>query len=246
MNNKIILATRQAKQLQVKTTSNEPFLPIFTPAKRRAILINSYDLDYYRVAEATGRSSGYSPYQTVGCRGNNHIYSMEAILSGHIALQDPHGLFPQGSHNLNILASTVTMSHNFELEAAQSTRKSMLYDETFKIMPNEDMQSKFSSLCHELSLTTSDNDLTFIYLYAHAQASSFELNLNEKIQYTEFLNKLSMIQGKKAIIFCGCYSGNLINHVQKLPPKQSKNYCIISSTLPNELSWKWNDGRVAK
>lgn len=120
----------------------------------------------------------------------------------------------------------------------ENTAHEVHYDHIAKIFPdqNDPKNDAFGVLSFFSSIADKDT-LTFLFIRAHGTP--------EKIgdfEYEELLEKLDKVPGKKMIVALACYSGMVVDHVQKRD--NFDDYAVITSTQLDETGTNWSDDKI--
>lgn len=186
-------------------------LALFEPKSRHAILVNSYGASF------PGYSQG-----SIFFAGNRNIYELEGILSGHFA-QFPNE-FRGENMNEKLLLTFVDI-----LEMRKNHRKNIQYDSVTRVLPGYDMRRKMTRTLNRIANLSDESTLTFMYLNSHGEIGSVALERSQQMSYQELLDRLDRIKGKKVIVALACYSGSLLDELEK---RENRDH-YIAITLTN-------------
>lgn len=230
---------RAISALRKLTSSSSPSNSLFVPSRRSAILVNGKDLDAVIQARIGQEMGSYNRLDPLSYRGGRWIYSLEAVLSGGVTVWFDGPIPRSFQESLALYEHAFKEVYGPIAARAWRIRKNILYDAVFKVFPDEDMVGGLRTAVEQVARDADENHLTFVSIYTHGEQDSFQMGEDEGMDYTELIQTLDKIPGRKVVSLCACYSGNFVEFVKTLP--QRDFYSVISSTSPGELGGNWVD-----
>lgn len=193
----------------------------FIPRDRHALLIGHDDW------------SGYTQSNFM-CRRNHRVYELEALLSGQIS-PDPHGPidFEPSAYNIWITP---------EVQTFKEARMDVIpYDSVTRFLTGDYQKVGIEKALTEISRDATDETFTFIFITTTGLEGRFALDYGQGMFYTELLEQLDCIKGKKMIVMFACHSGSIVSD---LDDSSRENYIILTSSRGSQLSWKWGEDEI--
>jgi hypothetical protein len=194
-------------------------LPLFVPKARHAILVNNYD-----------RYPGYFQEELYS-RGNQRVYGLEAVLTGKIDPDPDSKKKDYYPHLVGFWQQAINTHGRY--------RSAIVYDSVTRILPTIEMGGRLVKTLAEVAQVSDEDTLTFIYVTSHGNPGSFAIDNDESMAYGSLLDSLDKIRGKKVVVTFACYSGSLIEELERRTAKEE--YIALVSASSSEEGSNWGE-----
>lgn len=193
----------------------------FIPRDRHAILVGHDDRDGYDQSNFLWRR-------------NNKVYQLEALLSGSISPG------PNGPIDFDSSAYDVWITP--EVQTFQEARMDIIpYDSVTRLLTGDYQKTGIEKTLTGIAHDATDESFTFIFVTTTGREGTFALDYGQGMSYTELLDQLDQIKGKKMIVMLACHSGSIVND---LDDSSRENYIILTSSRGSQLSWNWGEDEI--
>lgn len=117
-------------------------------------------------------------------------------------------------------------------------RSAIHYDQLRRVYPdNTDLRPEVYQILAFYQSLADENSLTLFFIRAHGEIGSIA-----EFEYSDLLDKMDKIGGKKAVIVVGSYSGSLIEIARARP--RAEDYAVFSSTGAGGESRRWAENNI--